>query len=99
MQVRVVATYGLSTGTASDARLQMALVTAADLALQQMIDPYGADGGAGDPGIKSFSSLSYSETRSDGSYKMTAFGDSARANYAARMLSNFKYHRAGKLGW
>lgn len=99
LQVRIAATYGLPTGTANDPRLFMGLVTAADLVLQQMIDPMGAEGGAGDPGIKSFSSLSYSETRSDGSSKMTAFGDSARANYAAKMLRGFKYHRAGKLGW
>lgn len=99
LQARVVATFGLPTGAASDPRLLLALTTAADLALQQIIDPGGAEGGAGDPGVKSFRSLSYSETRADGSYKMTAFGDSARANYAAKMLSNFKYQRAGKLGW
>jgi len=99
LQVRMVYNAGLPTEAASDPRLLMGLATAADLALQQIIDPAGAEGGAGDPGIKSFSSLSYSETRSDGSSQMTAFGDSARANYAAGMLKNFKYHRAMKLGW
>lgn len=99
LQARIVATFGLPTAAASDPRLLMGLATAADLALQQMIDPAGAEGGAGDPGIKSFRSLSYSEMRADSSNKMTAFGDSTRANYAAKMLSNFKYNRAGKLGW
>lgn len=99
LQARVVATFGLPTGAAFDPRLLMGLVTAADLALQQIIDPTGAEGGAGDPGVKSFRSLSYSETRADGSFRATAFGNSARANYAAKMLSNFKYRRAMKLGW
>lgn len=99
LQARIVATYGLPTDTANDPRLLLGLTTAADLALQQIVDPLAAEGGAGDPGIKSFRSLSYSEARADSSFKMTAFGDSARANYAANMLSNFKYQRAGKLGW
>ena len=99
LQARIVYTAGLPSGAANDPRLLMGLVTIADMALQQIIDPGNAPGGAGNPGIKSFSSLSYSETRSDGSQKMTIFGDSARANYAAQMLSNFKYTRAMKLGW
>lgn len=99
LQVRIVATYGLPAAAANDPRLLMALSTAADLALEQITDPSGAEGGAGDPGIKSFRSLSYSETRADASTKTTAFGNSARANYAANMLAGFKYHRAGKLGW
>lgn len=99
LQARIVATFGLPASAASDPRLLLALTTAADLVLQQMIDPAGAEGGAGDPGVKSFRSLSYSETRADSSTSMTAFGNSARANYAAKMLSNFKYHRAGKMGW
>lgn len=96
--VRIAYEAGLSTGTVSDPRLLMALTTAADLALQQIIDPSGAEGGAGDPGIKSFRSLSYSETRADSSFNVSAFGASARANYAAMMISPFKYKSAMGLG-
>jgi hypothetical protein len=99
LQVQIAYTAGLPASAASDPRLLMGLVTAADLALQQIIDPAGAEGGAGDPGVKSFRSLSYSETRADGSTRMTAFGNSPRANYAARMLRAFKYYRAMKLGF
>lgn len=99
LQVRIVYRAGLPVAAASDPRLLKGLVMAAQLALEQMTDPTAAEGGAGDPGIKSFSSLSYSETRADGSYKETAFGTSARANYAAKMLSPFKFKRALKLGW
>lgn len=99
LQVQIAYTAGLPTGAWSDPRLLMGLVTAADLALQQMTDPAGAEGGAGDPGVTNFSSLSYSETRAASSTRYTAFGDSPRANYAARMLSPFKYKRAMKLGW
>lgn len=96
--VRIAYEAGLPTGTASDPRLLMALTTAADLNLEQMIDPSGAEGGPGDPGIKSFRSLSYSETRADSSFSMSAFGSSARANYVARMISPFKYKKAMGLG-
>lgn len=98
-QVRVVYTAGLSESAADDPRLLSALVTAAQLALDQMTDPEAAAGGAGDPGIKSFSSLTYSETRAEGSYKTTAFGSSAQANYAANMLKAFRYKKAFKMGW
>ncbi len=45
--------------------------------------------------IKSFSDTGYSESR--GGLRMTAFGGSARANYAANMLSAFKFK--GMLKW
>lgn len=98
-QVRVVFDAGLPTGTWGDPRLLMALTTAAKIALDQMLDPESGEGGAGEPGVKSFRSLSYSETRSEASYRMTAFGNSARANYAAGLLRSFRYHSPGKLGW
>ena len=98
-QARVVFEAGLPTGTWADPRLLMGLTTAAIIALDQMIDPESGEGGAGEPGVKSFSSLSYSETRVDSSYGMTAFGNSARANLAARMLRPFKNQSIGKLGF
>lgn len=99
LQVRIVYTAGLPAGAATDPRLLAALVIAAGLALAQLTDPASAEGGAGMPGIKSFSSLSYSETRVDASVKETAFGWSPQANYAAKLISAFRYKRALKLGW
>lgn len=98
-QVRIVYTAGLPVGAASDPNLLHALVIAASIALEQMTDPAASEGGAGDPGIKSFRSLTYSETRAESSYKQTAFGSSARANFAANLLEPFKFKRALKLGW
>lgn len=96
-QFRVVYQAGLPTEAASDPRLLLGLVTFADLALEQIIDPSGAEGGPGDPGVQSFGASGYSETRVK--LKQTAMGSSARANYAARMLREFKPMGALKLGW
>ena len=96
-QVRIVYTAGLPSGAASDPRLLMGLVTGADLMLQQMIDPSGAEGGPGDPGVQQYSTQGYSEQRTK--LRETAFGYSARANYAAKMLRHFKYKGALKMGW
>lgn len=98
-QVRVVYDAGLPTGAWSDVRLLMGLTTAAQIVLDQMLDPESGEGGAGEPGVKSFRSLSYSETRNDASYGVTAFGNSARANYAANMLRHFRVQPIGKMGW
>ena len=95
LQVRVVCYAGLPSTASSDPRLLMALSTAADLALQQITDPHAAEGGPGDAGVQSYSSLSYSETRTK--LKFTAFGSSARANYAAQMISHFKNKSALRL--
>lgn len=91
--VRVVYIAGIPAGqVAANAGALMGLVTAADLALQQMMD-CGPDG---DPMITNFSDTGYSESR-DGLI-MTAFGGSARANFAARMVRPLKYKGALKLG-
>jgi hypothetical protein len=92
IKFRIAYTMGLPDHAASHPSLRMGLVTAAKLALEQIIDPGGAEGGPGDPGVKSFSDTGYSETR-DG-LKMTSFGMSPLANYAARMLEPFKIKRA-----
>jgi len=98
-QARIVYNAGLPASAASDSVILMALTVAARLALEQITDPEAAAGGAGDPGIKSFRSLTYSETRAESSYKNTAFGSSAKANYAANLLKVYKYKRAFKMGW
>lgn len=95
-QFRVVYTAGLPTGTVqASPMVMMGLVTAADLALQQVISPGCAEGGPGDPQVTQYSDTGYSETR--GALRMTAFGGSARANYAANMLSVLKVSGGMKL--
>jgi len=96
MQFRAVYTAGIQTGlVAASATALMGLVTAADLALEQIVDPSGAEGGPGDPMVTAYSDTGYSETR--GGLRMTAFGGSARANFAARCLAPFKHKGALKL--
>lgn len=96
-QARIVYDAGLPTGTWEDARLLQALTVGAQIFLDQMIDPESGEGGAGNPGVKNYSSLGYSETHIGG--KMTAFGASARANFAAKLLEGFKVKSPMKLGW
>jgi len=95
-QFRIVYNAGLPVGAASDPRLLQALVIVADLTLQQVIDPAGAEGGLGDPGVQSFSTSGYSERRT--ALKPSAFGSSARANYAAKLVETFKFKGSLKLG-
>jgi len=96
MQFRAVYTAGIPTGlVANSPTALLGLVTAADLALEQIIDPSGAEGGPGDPSVQSYSDTGYSETRQF--LRMTAFGGSARANYAAKCLAPFKVKGALKL--
>lgn len=91
MARRVEITYiaGIPNGLAAAyAGVLQGLTIAADLALQQILD-CAPDG---DPMITSFSDSGYSETRQG--LMMTAFGGSARANYAARMFSPLKFKGA-----
>lgn len=95
LQARIVYTAGLPAAAASDPRLLLGLVTAADLALQQITDQCAAEGGPGDPGVQSYGSIGYNESRFP--LRQTAFGPSARANYAAGLLREFKFNRALRL--
>lgn len=96
IQFRIIYEAGIQAGlVAANAPSLQGLVIAADLALEQIIDPSGAEAGPGDASIKSFSDTGYSETRQF--LMMTAFGGSPRANYAARMLKPLKFKRALKL--
>lgn len=90
---QIVYEAGIQAGlVAANAPALMGLTTAADLALEQIIDPEGAEGGSGDPSLSSFSDTGYSATRQF--LMLTAFGGSPRANYAARMLKPLAYKRA-----
>lgn len=92
-EYRIVYTAGFSDGVvAANPSALMGLTTAADLFLQQIIDPEAAEGGAGDVGVQSFSDSGYSETRVK--LQSTPFGSSARANFAARCLEPLKIMRA-----
>lgn len=96
LQFRAVYTAGIPAGkVAASPQALMGLVVAADLALEQIVDPQGAEGGPGDPMVESFSDTGYSEKR--GKLRMTAFGGSVRANYAANMLEALKFRGALKL--
>lgn len=87
---------GLQAGlVAANPSALQGLTIAAELALEQMIDPHAAEGGPGDPSLTNFSDTGYSASRQY--LRMTAFGGSPRANYAARMLRPLKFKRALRL--
>lgn len=84
---------------ASMPNVRLALTIAGRMALQQIVDPTGGEGGPGNPGIKSVSDSGYSETRQDANLRMTAFGNTPEANYVAQLLNNspLRTKRAMKL--
>jgi hypothetical protein len=90
---QIVYEAGIEAGrVAANASALQGLTIAAELALEQIVDPHAAEGGPGDPSLTNFSDTGYSATRQF--LVMTAFGGSPRANYAARMLSPLKFKRA-----
>jgi hypothetical protein len=91
-------TAGLDPGLAASVpSILHALTIAADIALQQMLDSGASEGGPGDPGVQKWGSLTYREERTR--LRHTAFGSSARANYAADLLGPWKTRRVLKVGW
>lgn len=93
---QIVYEAGIQAGlVAANASALMGLTIAAELALEQIVDPHAAEGGPGDPSLTNFSDTGYSATRQF--LLMTAFGGSPRANYAARMLAPLKFKRALRL--
>jgi len=96
IQYQIVYEAGIQAGlVAANASILMGLTIAADLALEQIIDPGGSEGGPGDPSLSNFSDTGYSASRQF--LVMTSFGGSPRANYAARMMAPLKFKRALKL--
>jgi hypothetical protein len=90
---QIVYEAGIEAGrVAANASALMGLTVAAELALEQIVDPHAAEGGPGDASVSKFSDTGYSQTRQF--LAMTAFGGSPKANYAARMLSPLKFKRA-----
>lgn len=98
LMFRINYTAGLPAGvSAGTPAILNAVTIAADLALQQMVDPSASEGGPGDPGVQQWGSFSYRETRTP--LRRTGIGSSARANYAAELLRPWKVIRPLKLGW
>jgi len=90
--VEVTTTSGLDTGTSMTSdELFMGLAAAADLVLNEMLDPGGNEAQVG---IIAWSSLRYSERRVN--LRSTPFGSSARANYIADLVEGFKVRRVGR---
>lgn len=90
-------TAGLLTGTAADdASLHLSLSMLARLQLLEMTDPGGLEGGGGDIGVQSYSTLGYSETRVK--LKKTPFGSSAIANKAWDLVKHLRIHFPMKFG-
>lgn len=83
--IQLVYEAGLPSGTTYQPDVMMALVTYADIILNEIVG-YGNEG-AGDVGIDRFQSQSYSEARR---IKATTFGNSPRANFASRLLKRLK---------
>jgi len=88
-QVRTVYTAGLPTGTATKPDILMALVTYADIILNEMVG-YGNES-TGDIGVASFKNQDYSEVRV--AILKTNFGTSARAQFIKQLLSRYKVRR------
>jgi hypothetical protein len=84
-QVQLAYQAGLPTGVASQPDILLALTMAATISLNEMVFP-SQNEGVGDVGIEQFSSLDYSEKRK--ALKNTSFGNSARANKIASLLSS-----------
>lgn len=86
-QVRTAYTAGLPTGVAAqDSSLHLALTMIAEIALLEVIDPGGLEGGPGDPGVQDWVSMGYGEKRVK--LSRTVFGSSPRANKAKLLVKH-----------
>jgi hypothetical protein len=83
-QVQIAYTAGLPTGVATQPDVLLALTLAATISLNEMIYP-SQNESTGDIGVEEFRSLDYSEKRKQ--LKNTPFGNSAKANKIASLLS------------
>ncbi len=93
-QVRITYTTGLPSGISIvDTSLHLALSMVAEEVLTEIIDPGANPGGAGAPGVTSYSSMGYSEQLNKMSLKMTHMGASARMNAARRIIGHLLLKR------
>lgn len=87
--VDVAFTAGLPTGIAADdTSLHAALSITAKRWMDEIYDPAALEGGAGNPGIKSYNALGYSETRNE--VAKTVFGQTAIGNMVIQMLRHLR---------
>lgn len=95
---RIDVTYwaGYPTGTfTADPGVAAALTAVAKDFLRQMVDPSRSEGGEGSPGIQSFTSQKYSETRVK--LRETPLGNSALMNWAYKRLLKWRLPHVGRL--
>lgn len=89
---RVSYSAGLPTGTANSPNILLALTTASQIFLNEILG-YGNEGVA-DIGIQRFSNQQYSESRK--ALMETVYGNSAKSQFIHRLLTAFrKYRRVG----
>jgi hypothetical protein len=95
---RIVVKAGFPAGhLATVPQFLAGLASASKLALQQLIDPSGAEGGPGNPALTSFSDAGYSESRA-GPFSMTAFGNSPEAQHIAKVLLGTPFRKKTVMG-
>jgi hypothetical protein len=88
-QMEVAYTAGFPTGVvAADTSLHMALSMAASIFLNEILDPAANEGGHGDPGVKSVSSLGYSVTLKE--TKAEPWGQSAKAAMVGKIIEHYR---------
>jgi len=92
--VQFVYEAGLPSGTAYSPKVLLALTTYSKIILNEIIG-YGNEA-PGDVGVVEFSNQQYREKRKE--LKNTAFGNSAQANFANKLLEPLRQHRNIKLG-
>lgn len=88
-QVEVVYNAGLSSGTSFSPIVLNALTIYSQIVLNEMIG-YGNEA-SGDIGVKEFSNMDYTEKRV--AMIQTAFGSSAKANFAHKQLSGLRRYK------
>lgn len=92
-QARIAYTAGLPTGVAAnDASLHMALTIVSEIALLEIVDPAGLEGGPGDQGVQEYVSMGYGEKRFP--LRETVFGNSPRANKAWKLVRHLEPYTA-----
>jgi hypothetical protein len=87
-QVEIGYTAGLPSGTSFNPLMLQSLTTLAGILLRDMTDPDALEGGAGDPGIKSWSDMSHSETRNINTSAANSLGTSPQAIAAMRRVGH-----------
>lgn len=98
LNFEIAYTAGIPPGQLASAPIALAALTAlAQEALEQLADPGASEGGAGAPGVMEWRQFWYGEKRFG--LKVTQLGNSARANYAQKLLQPWKVKRAYKISY